>query len=53
MLAYVDDTRGACHQVVGKKPTGQYVRPTICPLSSGRIRVDGAWICRSQKLAAS
>lgn len=49
LLAYVDDTRSACHQVVGKKATGQYSRPTICPLGSGRIRVDGAWVCRSQR----
>lgn len=52
-LAYVDKTRAECHQVVGKKPTGQYRRPTICPLGSGRVQPDGAWICRSQKPAGS
>ncbi len=48
-LEYVDKTRSECQQVVGKKPTGQYKRPTICPLGAGRIQPDGAWICRSQK----
>ncbi|MGA0606022.1 hypothetical protein ACO2Q0_08470 [Phenylobacterium sp. VNQ135] len=48
-LEYVDKTRSECQQVVGKKPTGQYKRPTVCPLGAGRIQPDGAWICRSQK----
>ena len=52
-LAYVDDTRAECHQVVGKKPSGQYKRPTICPLGSGRTLVNGAWVCRTQKLATT
>lgn len=52
-LAYVDKTRAECHQVVGKKPTGQYKRPTVCPLGAGRIQPDDAWICRSQKPAGS
>ena len=48
-LEYVDKTRSECQQVVAKKPTGQYKRPTICPLGAGRIQPDGAWICRSQR----
>lgn len=52
-LEYVDKTQAACHQVVGKKPTGQYKRPTVCPLGAGRIQPDAAWICRSQKPAGS
>lgn len=48
-LEYVDKTRSECQQVVAKKPTGQYRRPTVCPLGAGRIQPDGAWICRSQK----
>lgn len=52
-LEYVDASRAQCHQVVAGKPTGQYRRPTICPLGSGRIQLDGAWVCRSQKPAGS
>ncbi|MCR5873951.1 hypothetical protein LRS10_07060 [Phenylobacterium sp. J426] len=48
-LEYVDKSRAECQQVVGRKPTGQYRRPTVCPLGAGRIQPDGAWICRSQK----
>lgn len=50
-LAYVDETRAQCQQEVDGKPTGQLKRPTICPLGAGRILKDGAWICRSQRLA--
>lgn len=52
-LVYVDKTQAECHQVVGKKPSGQYRRPTICPLGAGRIQTDAGWICRSQKPAGS
>jgi hypothetical protein len=52
-LEYVDKSRAECHQVVGKKPTGQYRRPTVCPLGSGRINTSEGWICRSQKPADS
>ncbi len=52
-LEYVDKSRAECHQVVGKKATGQYKRPTVCPLGAGRIQAEGAWICRSQKPAES
>ncbi|MFN3584452.1 hypothetical protein [Phenylobacterium sp.] len=50
-LVFVDKVQAQCQQVVGGKPTGQLKRPTICPLGAGRILKDGAWICRSQKLA--
>ena len=52
-LAYVDKTRAECHQVVGKKPSGQYKRPTICPLGAGRIKTGDGWICRSQRPVSS
>lgn len=52
-LAYVDKTRAECHQLVGKKPSGLYKRPTICPLGAGRIQTGDGWICRSQKPAGS